>query len=365
MGELGEVLELLHGAGDRWRTARLTIRDWLHHERARVAHERRRQSGAAHQMTLYAHRGAPEPEHESVVRVWLDGDRAREERADGLAIRHGDRWWLWSEAFGARTNDGDPRHLAGIGDVALRLLEPSHVLAALRLELAGETEAVGRSALRVVARERDARRETGMLLFQLGYGADAYELLVDRERGVLLRTAALLDREPFAVTEVGDLAFDETFPPETFVFELPEGESFREDVSGRRSTLESAAAAAPFTVLAPAAVPEGWRLVVISIPASDRPPTPDVVVLHYHSPDAAHSLSIHECAADAADQHEWIVWEERDGVGVAAPDTVGGWARVVRHGTRAVLHSSDVELDDLLAFAAALRPAPTEPPSFS
>jgi hypothetical protein len=40
VSELGDLLELIYGAGERWRTVRLTIREWQHPGRVRDAIER-------------------------------------------------------------------------------------------------------------------------------------------------------------------------------------------------------------------------------------------------------------------------------------------------------------------------------------
>jgi hypothetical protein len=371
VSELGDLLELLYGAGDRWRNARLTLREWHHFERAARAQERAQTSRSAHQIMLYGGGGPMPVEQESVVRVWIDGERAREERDDPqlgpmLMIRDGERWSHYSQRDGARTNDGDRNHHSGVGQGAMRLLEPSHVLAALKLRPAEEVEVAGRQAMRVVATGAGPH-ESAMLLFQLGYGADEYELLVDRERGVLLRTAALLHGEPFAVSEVTEIAFDEEFPPETFVFTLPEGEAFR-PLFDRPAhvTLEAAAARAPFVVLTPASVPDDWQLHVMLSEGSDRPPMPPSVHLHYHSRDASHQLHIEQTATEATGTHDWLEWADEGSVRIAGPRETTGtmptYVQVDRGGTRATLSSSDLELAALMTLAQSLHPAPKEPP---
>jgi len=83
MSDLGDLLELIYSAGERWRTVRLTIRAWQHPGRTQRAIERLNEQGAGgmRQVMVYGHSGGPEPEEiEHIVRVWLDGDRAREER---------------------------------------------------------------------------------------------------------------------------------------------------------------------------------------------------------------------------------------------------------------------------------------------
>ena len=164
------------------------------------------------------------------------------------------------------------------------------------------------------------------------------------------------------LTEVLEIAFDEQFPPETFVFELPEGEKFGQLFPRPQSvTLEQAAALAAFTVLSPAEVPNSWQLHVFSLSGDERPRMPPTVNLHYHSPDASQQLSIVETDATAVDQHEWLEWEERGTVLVAGPaeprGLEPGYARVERNGTRATLSSAELPRERLVALALSLKPA--------
>lgn len=371
MSDLGDLLELIYCAGDRWRTVRLTLRHWHHPGRTQKAVERlsrERASGGARQVTLYGGAGAPEPDEiEHIVRVWLDGDRAREEREGpyafpSLGVRDGDQWWLYSQEHGASTNEGDPNHVSGIGEQALGLLQPEHVLGVLRLEEAGVVEVAGRPGLLVRGTPRSREREAAFALFQLGFGADAYELVFDRERGVLLRTTGLFDGLPLTTVEVLAIAFDEEFPPDTFRFELPEGESFRPLYSHpEHVTLERAAELAPFTVLSPAEVPADWQLHVLYLPGDDRPPMPPSVNLHYHSRDASQQLNIAQTAAGEEDREEWLEWEESGDALVAGPaeprGLEPGYARVERSGTRATLSSAELPRERLLALALSLEPA--------
>jgi outer membrane lipoprotein-sorting protein len=371
VSELGDLLELIYSAGDRWQTVRLTIREWQHPGRVREAIERLNQqqsAGGSHQVMVYGEAQGPEPEEsEQIIRVWLDGDQAREEREGThafptLGVRDGAQWWMYAKEYGASTNEGDPNYQSGVGEQALGLLEPTHILGALRLEPVREVEAAGRPALLVRGTPRGGDRESAFMLFRLGAGADAYELVFDRERGVLLQTTSLLDGLPVNTVEVLEIAFDEEFPPETFRFELPEGESFR-PLSPQLDhvTLEQAAKLAPFTVLSPAEVPADWELHVLYLPDEDRPPTPPTVNLHYHSRDASQQLNIAETDGTAADQHEWLAWEERGGVLVAGPaEPQGlepGYARVERQGTRATLSSAELPRERLVALALSLEPS--------
>ena len=370
MSELGDLLELVYGAGERWRTARLTLRDRQYPRRSREAIERLNAElshGTGGRMMVYGGGGGPEPESvEHLLRVWLDGDRAREEREGPfafpqLAVRDGRRWWQYSQEHGAVSNETEPDATAGVGEQALRLLDPAHVLAALRLEQVGETEIAGRAAVLVRGTPRRPDREHAFQLFHLGPGADEYVLGVDRERGVLLRIASLYGGEPLAETEVLEIAFDEDIPPETFRFELPPGESFRPLFTRpEHVTLARAAELAPFAVLAPAEVPDGWRVHATFLDAQERPPQPATVDLHYHSPDAGVQLHVHLTAAGAADRHEWLAWEDAGSVLVAGPaeprGLEPGYAQVEREGTRATLGSAELPRERLVALARELRP---------
>jgi hypothetical protein len=55
----------------------------------------------------------------------------------------------------------------------------------------------------------------------LWWGADEYEVVVDAERGVLLRTASRLGGEDFAALEVEEIYFDERFPEDVFTLREP------------------------------------------------------------------------------------------------------------------------------------------------
>jgi hypothetical protein len=55
----------------------------------------------------------------------------------------------------------------------------------------------------------------------LWWGADDYELVVDAERGAILRLASRLGGRAFDVMEVLEIAFDESFPEGTFALDLP------------------------------------------------------------------------------------------------------------------------------------------------
>jgi hypothetical protein len=57
-------------------------------------------------------------------------------------------------------------------------------------------------------------------------GTTDHMLLVDAEVGTILRAAARLEGREFYVAEVTEIAYDETFPEDTFRLEMP-GVKFR------------------------------------------------------------------------------------------------------------------------------------------
>jgi len=246
MSELGDLLELLHTSDRRWRTFRGAGHEWRHVERLMEAFERQ----AARETAVTRNGGraeGPEPvEQEERWALWVGPEpKVRAEFAVGdetiTAVLDGDRWWHWSPSDGARTNAADPqdRSSHGTGPGA-SLLDTAALLPALALEITGRVEFAERPAIAVRATplpsERDLYVPSG--LHGIGSGADEYELLVDAERGVLLRSEARLDGSPFKVVEVNEIAFDDDFPPETFVVELPPGETFESPPDFREVALD-------------------------------------------------------------------------------------------------------------------------------
>ena len=111
MGDLGDLLVLLHGARGRVSTVRAVVRAWQHVRVSREAMARRVDRG---DVVAYAPADVPERESvESLVRVWLaPPDRAREERegshGEWLGVRRGRLWWRYDAHNGAEQRAGRP-----------------------------------------------------------------------------------------------------------------------------------------------------------------------------------------------------------------------------------------------------------------
>jgi hypothetical protein len=248
MGDLGDVLELLHDVEPRWTTLRAVGRQWRHNARAGEAFERHFAALEANQppgsvvrlTSTYtpdeSHPPIPD-ESEDHWRLWIErGGRIRSEHSFGnettSVVFDGPTWWSWSPHMGGMTNRGAENHGHGVGPAAA-LIDTPKLLSALRLQVLGQDTLLGRDVFRVrgVSRAR-LGREPDDGLHELGVGADDYLFSVDAERGVVLRGEARFGEQPFVVIEMTEVEFDADLPPETWKVVLPEGEAF-EDVSQR------------------------------------------------------------------------------------------------------------------------------------
>lgn len=379
MSRLADLLELMHGARGRTRTVHATVRTWRHMHRMRQAMER------SDWVSYGPVADEPEPEAvEHLARVWLaPPDRAREEQEgpDGslVGVQNGDRWWRYDDHNGAMSNEGQPDSNSGIGDEYRWLIDAATVIGLLEFGEIARGERAGRPALHVHAVPRAlVPGEDGPLMRLGALGADELLLDVDAERGALLRIESRFEGGTLAIFEVLEIAFDEAFGDETFVFTPPPGEEVRsvdqQSMIQPGLTIEQAVARAPFTVWIPARVPAGWEAGIAFAAAMDRPPAAAHVFLHYRAPHAAHGYTITESPADSA--------PDTEAYGPARPDpwqelTRGGRTMQVREpaeywhlaqvelaieDTRILIGSNDLTADALADVAAGLVRAPSAPP---
>jgi hypothetical protein len=216
-----------------------------------------------------------------------------------------------------------------------------------------------------------ARRRRGqfLVLSRVANGADAHDLLVDAERGVVLRIASEIDGDPFAVTEFEEIEFDEGFPPSTFSLELPAGEEFASIRSAcpEDTTVDEAARRAPFTVLVPRRVPREADVRVSFVPAASRPPVPAGVCISYWVERGAFRLDVTQTAVeDAQDRGLTADGElvERGGRALRVRDVGGQRQLETEHlGTHVLMVSETMPKDLLVEMMLSLEPAPTEPPA--
>ncbi|MGH9223706.1 MAG: LolA family protein [Acidimicrobiales bacterium] len=261
MSELGDLLELLHGANGRWQTVHAVSRRWTNAELMRTAKERHAERQRAHgSRVVVGIRGHGPATSEYVTRTWVDRPRSRtrteteNDHGPMLNVRDGNRWWWYSPMSGATVNEDNPDTALGMN--LDPLLDPVGLIEAFEFTVTGAADVAGRTAVTAVATPRAEGLRRGFGAFT-SLGADEVHLAVDRERGVLLRTEARLDGRTFDLNEVLEGAFDEVFDGELFRFVSPDGSPAR---SARESlpppehlSMEEAARRASFTVLAPSA----------------------------------------------------------------------------------------------------------------
>jgi hypothetical protein len=394
MSELGDLLELLHGASSRFDRLHAVFRTWRHEEReeeALAAHAEGAQiADTIHVAGLDTDEDDADepcsPEIEGIVRIWLDGtDKLREEREDDdgfeITVRRGGKWWQRSEDADVYTGEYDDEGMGTAADVQELswLTDPGHAVGLLDLERSGRRQRAGRDVILVRARPLDAHRGS-WLLEPFGEGADEYWFEVDAELGLILRLEARRDGLPFSVFEALSIEFDQPIPEERFTLEPPPGQRIRtmEEAFGQTELdipLHRAARDASFRVFIPARVPRDWELTVTSMSPGEAPDLPARVLLSYRSRDATASLMVMETSSDAPPQSAVgpgvPAFEEitRDGLHLLARERTTEWPQselaLVRDGTAISMFSSQLEVDDLIALALSLVPAPDAPPGFA
>jgi outer membrane lipoprotein-sorting protein len=389
VSELGDLLELLYGARSSFRTVRGVLRhrhstrltqEAMLRENARRASRRAGGGGAMLQFARGGQAEEPPDLQEEVTRFWFEPPhRLREETESSSGRGHttvldGDLWWTYMPDWGATSNVGvDEDESANVsvggGEPFRALLDPSGLLGSLEIE---QIDARG-ARLFVRARPRvdldDVQRHTQL---RMVFGADAFELEVDRTRGVVLRLAAFLSGEELSVSELEGLVFDEDFPAGTFVFVPPPGEEIRPPETGRRRTysLDEVAPLAGFRVFEIPELPEGhWRQHVHYSAARERPPVPANVAIFYSRGDGRETVILAQRkAGEGAFGWPGVHPEgppleelERDGVEytlLRGDPQQGSGASVSldRDGTAIQLQSQELDADVLLDLAASLRP---------
>jgi hypothetical protein len=379
--ELGALLVLIHGADAPLETVEVTYRLWRHRQRALAAFtadaEEQKRRGAS--VTSYGCGNArPEPvEYEETVRIWRSGERVRVEHHGGerdgyYAVTDGPLWWMWDERNGAHSNQDYPSVGSGAGDELQIMLNPVPLLSSLRFEPTGSSEVAGRPTIRAhgIPRPQDPRHGGAFELYDLGTGAEYYELDVDQQLGVLLAVTAIRDGQPFQRITTLAVRFSQPIPDETFRFEPPAGEQIQSMWGEERVehvTLVEAQQRAPFTVLMPDTVPANWQVQCRLIRPSERPPSPMQIGLIYSSTDGHESISLSQFPAGGSNPYRELGfgegWETvtRGSIEMKTRPARWGQAQVEleRDGTFVHLMSDNLTRDQLLRIADGLRPAPS------
>ncbi len=212
MDTLRDILELLYSAYERFSTIQATSRTWYDVVRVREGWERW---------------AAQQPPGSVAVLEPLEADAAAAARPAPAISEWVERLWLHKPArcryesglAGERPDAiirGDCVHQVSSppespGMWFGEMLDPAPLIPYLWLQPLGRAVYAGREAIRVrgVPRRKLAEGISPALLW---LSADEYDLLVDAERGVLLRITASMDGAAFAGTELVRVVFDEAIP---------------------------------------------------------------------------------------------------------------------------------------------------------
>ena len=215
------ALRLAHQSARRFRTLRMSIREWADVEKI---------------MRLQGH-----PWHEplepddSRLDLWIDADRIRGgfwrtppprwrvETAVQTAVRNGSHWWLLNRADATVQSWKDaPEDAADLEDVYdpwFHFSDMSWLDRGRRgeIRLRGATAVAGREAFVLTLRGSAHARDRSMYRrFDILPECDRYVVSLDRERGVLLRAECYLGSDLLTVEEVTELEFDAPLAPSLF-----------------------------------------------------------------------------------------------------------------------------------------------------
>jgi hypothetical protein len=227
---LGDVIGLMQRARTRYDWVELSADTYLRRDLfARAMHKQEAQASPGSVARLEPAEGwsappadAPVLVRQGRVHLWAHDllrwrvDLELEEGYRQSEARNGMAFWRVVEA----TFDDDhagPRLSVEEGPQYdppqyMRLWDPALLVAELSLELGGSANVAGREGILLRARPRPTLRPDGQDFILLEEGGDRYELVIDAERGVVLRLIGELDGERMTVEEVIEVIFDRPPP---------------------------------------------------------------------------------------------------------------------------------------------------------
>jgi hypothetical protein len=197
-----------------------------------------------------------EPRFQVVQRdLWVQKpSRVRVEHGEYVLVIDGDRWWEKGLRYGPVTgqDEGIVRGKLELDHIAF-MLDPSFFAGMDAQPVVGTDSVGGRAALRL---KSPAPTEPAAPIYPgigwAGFGPE-FELWIDAERGILLRTAERFRGRDYQVVELLNVEFDVPMTEEVFKLSLPPGQEFRRylDVSPQRLSLHEAVRRVPFTIFVP------------------------------------------------------------------------------------------------------------------
>ncbi len=376
MDELADLFELMHGAPESFRTLRAVIRDRSDYEPSRRAWADRLEEADPEEWAAYVAEGGSAGQGscwcdcDYVTKLWIERpDRLREETemyGGRLEIRRGGQCW---SPEGTACGVPGTVSCSVYGD----LFDPLPLVPVVHLEVVEEVALAGRAGIRLRALPRELDDLAASFSWLSHARSDEGELVVDRERGIVLRKATMLDGEPVEVVELTELELDAPLDPELFEPVLVDEPACV--APGRKHlgqlTVEQAAAHVPFTVFV---FPAIWPRANLHVTLLG-----EMVWLTYSDFDgvregsAARQVSVrqqgrpHETSMPERtaridlDGAEALAWVGAAGLAdgkVSFPRHL----RFARGGTHLELEARGVGREELLALARSLVPARTETP---
>ena len=222
MSDLGDLLELLHGAHTRLSMLSIDLCDWHRHRPTTALLLQRGERGTADQ--LQWRQSGPWPTStKSLRRIWYRRPRrVRVEIARGrelvrLGVRVEDDWWRWDRYEGASRGSSASQE-SSVNEVppmlAPPLLEPAVLIPRLCFEPGDIGERAGREVMctRAVPRDESSSCESPA----------AYELEFDLEHGTMLRFVRFEGATCVQISEVRAVRYNENIALDRFIFDPPE-----------------------------------------------------------------------------------------------------------------------------------------------
>lgn len=352
-----ELLALMHAAPVRLGSLRGAVRTWHHPKRYEAAcptqsrPRRHKPSGPRAEPLELRHR------------LWVAGpDRFRLESdlpgpgGTAVLVGNGAHWW-WHRRDDFVLADDDGRPVFYANDLRYDLLIATFV-GWLDYDVLTSADHVGRRCWVVRARPREVTAAQVVPPLLVG---DEREMLVDQEKGIVLRFENRLGAQPFYCFEFEEVAFDEDLAEELFPPRPPTDEpvqSYAEHLADAFLPLSEAAARTSFAVL----VPESLHAVTCPsvVYGPGRGSCPEHVILMYSLPGAA-LIQLLESPeghfGQCVDERWERVEQEGDVVYIdgAEERDMLTTVHVRRHGTE-VRIAATLPREAMLALARSLRP---------
>ena len=220
--ELETLLGLLYSAADRSNTVQATVhRRHSHARELELLRARGWYRDPPRIQPEEGDRGEPADVIDTTTRLWAArphwfrwestfSDNERDARTE-VGVKEGELFWhRFDDGDVVRSNED--REGSGMMTVSEELvLDPAPLLGTYKFEIGSLTTLIGRHGIEVAAHQRVNAQPH---LF--GPLSGDLHLVIDEERGVLLRSAVVVEREEISISEVVYILFDEPISADLF-----------------------------------------------------------------------------------------------------------------------------------------------------